>query len=257
MPFAGDHKSRIYFEVDGEGYPLLLHHGFSQSLDTWRHLGYADALRRQRRLVLIDARGHGRSAKPHGGSAYSLEERVNDVIAVLDSLRIPRVDFLGYSMGGWIGFGLAQHAPERLRALIVGGAHPFADASWREAFQHVDGADEDAFLGAFEATICDRIPEAARELVLANDLRALAASATDRPSIEAVLECLRVPCLFYAGDRDARHDLVRSCAERVRGSVFLSISGAGHVESLMRPHLSLPHICAFLSRLPPGEPHET
>jgi pimeloyl-ACP methyl ester carboxylesterase len=250
MPFVSHGEIRIYFEVEGTGEPLVLHHGFSQNLETWRQLGYTDVLRRDRRLVLLDARGHGRSSKLLDPAAYDLRARVDDVLAVLDVLKLPWVDFLGYSMGGWIGFGFARHASNRVRSLIVGGAHPFADASWRDAFGAVDGTDPDAFIAAFEATIGDRIPDAARPLVARNDLQALAASAaTERPSNEPVLSKLRIPCLFYAGELDARHDLVRACAQRVAGATFVSLSGAGHVDAIMRPELSLPHIRAFLGRL--------
>jgi pimeloyl-ACP methyl ester carboxylesterase len=113
---------------------------------------------------------------------------------------------MGYSMGGWIGFGLARHAPGRPRSLIVGGAHPFADESWPDAFRNVDGKDPGAFLAAFEAVIGDRIPDEARPLVLANDLRVLAASATGRPSCEEALASPRIPCLLYAGEQDRLHD---------------------------------------------------
>jgi pimeloyl-ACP methyl ester carboxylesterase len=253
MPLVENAGCPIYFEVEGYGPPLLLHHGFSQSLETWRLLGYAEALRRDRRLVLLDGRGHGRSAKPHDPAAYGLRARVDDVLAVLDALGIPRVDFLGYSMGGWIGFGLARHAPERLRSLIVGGAHPFADARWREQFQGVDGTDPAAFLSAFEATVRDRIPEPARPLVLGNDLRALAASATDRPSTEPDLGAARLPCLLYAGELDARHDLVRAAAQQIPGATFLSLRGLGHVDAILRSDLVLPHLRAFLARVPTQE----
>ena len=67
-----------------------------------------------RQLILLDARGHGASDKPHDPAAYDLRLRVGDVTAVLDDLEIRRADYFGYSMGGWIGFGLAKHAPVRL-----------------------------------------------------------------------------------------------------------------------------------------------
>jgi alpha-beta hydrolase superfamily lysophospholipase len=59
---------------------LVLQHGFTDSLDTWYDLGYVDALKREHKLVLIDARGHGASDKPHQTSAYTNEARANDVV---------------------------------------------------------------------------------------------------------------------------------------------------------------------------------
>lgn len=248
MPFVTMGGLSIHFEAEGTGPALVLHHGFSQRGDAWRSLGYSAALAKDRRLVLLDARGHGRSDKPHEPAAYDLQARVRDVLAVLDALGIERADFLGYSMGAWVGFGLAQFAPNRIRSLIAGGAHPFADSSWHEAFRLVDPLDPDAFLRAFESVIGDRIPGQARPLVLANDLEALAASATDRPPTMEALASLRAPRLLYAGERDRRHDLVLAAAEQANAT-FFSVPGVGHVETFMRPELTLPGIQSFLSSL--------
>jgi pimeloyl-ACP methyl ester carboxylesterase len=79
---------------------------------------------RDLKVILTDARGHGRSDKPHEPAAYDLRLRAMDVATVLDHLGLPTANYFGYSMGGWIGFGLAKYAPERARSLILGGAHP-------------------------------------------------------------------------------------------------------------------------------------
>ena len=77
-------------------------------------------------MILVDARGHGGSDKPHDEASYTLDQRVADVTAVLDAERIEKAHFWGYSMGGWVGFGMAKYAPHRVNALIIGGQHPFA-----------------------------------------------------------------------------------------------------------------------------------
>lgn len=116
---------QIHYEVEGDGPPLVLCHGSFGSLEDWRDFGYVDALRDRHKLVLIDSRGHGKSDKPTDQLSYGLELRASDVVAVLDALGIGVCDYMGYSMGGWIGFGLARYAPHRFRSLILGGAHPF------------------------------------------------------------------------------------------------------------------------------------
>ena len=50
--------------------------------------------------------------------------RIKDILAVLDSLAVKKVHYLGYSMGGWLGFAMAKHALERLHSLIIGGVGP-------------------------------------------------------------------------------------------------------------------------------------
>ena len=63
---------RIHYELEGDGPALVLHHGFSGSLRHWYMNGYVEALRRTYRLILVDARGHGESDKPHDPASYAL-----------------------------------------------------------------------------------------------------------------------------------------------------------------------------------------
>jgi pimeloyl-ACP methyl ester carboxylesterase len=75
MPYAHNAGVRIHSQVEGEGCPLVLQHGFSESVVDWYESGYVDALSRDYRLILIDARGHGTSDKPHDPDAYLLNRR--------------------------------------------------------------------------------------------------------------------------------------------------------------------------------------
>jgi pimeloyl-ACP methyl ester carboxylesterase len=126
MPYADNHGVRIHYEVEGEGPALVLQHGFTESVVDWYETGYVEALRHDYRLVLVDARGHGASDKPHDPEAYVLNRRVADIVAVLDAVDIAKALYWGYSMGGWIGFGVARYAKERVHALVIGGQHPYA-----------------------------------------------------------------------------------------------------------------------------------
>ena len=120
MPYAQGSGLAIHYEVSGNGPAIVLQHGFTQCIQDWIECGYLAALSANYRVVLIDARGHGQSEKPHSEAAYLLEHRVRDVTAVLDAACIYRAHFWGYSMGGFIGFGMARHAPHRLNALVIG-----------------------------------------------------------------------------------------------------------------------------------------
>ena len=104
----------------------MLQHGFTESVVDWYESGYVERLRSDYRLILIDARGHGASDKPHDPDAYLLNRRVSDVVAVLDASDIAKALFWGYSIGGWIGFGIAKYAAERVHALVIGEQHPYA-----------------------------------------------------------------------------------------------------------------------------------
>lgn len=123
MPYAENQGVRIHYRVEGAGPPLLLQHGFAGSLEAWREFGYVAALRHDYQCILLDARGHGSSDKPHNPSAYDLPSRVGDIVAVLDALRLPKAHFFGYSMGGWIGFGLAWSSPVGGKLLACGSGN--------------------------------------------------------------------------------------------------------------------------------------
>src|SRR5262245_39169739 len=99
MPYASNQGVRIYYEVEGDGPPLILQHGSACSSAEWREMGYRDILRRDYQLILIDARGHGASEKPHDPAAYALPLRVADVTTVLDALALHHAHYFGYSMG--------------------------------------------------------------------------------------------------------------------------------------------------------------
>lgn len=93
----------------------------------------------------MDARGHGESDKPHDAAAYTLSSRVNDIVAVMDSIGISRANYWGYSMGGWIGFGMAMEARARLRAINIGGQDPYG----RKMLPGPDGSDAREFITSF------------------------------------------------------------------------------------------------------------
>lgn len=243
MPYARNDGLDIYYEAHGAGPPLVLLHGFTAQSSQWQGYGYAGALQRSHRVILIDARGHGRSAKPHAHSAYRLETRLSDIAAVLDELGIGRAHFCGYSMGGWLAFGMAFHHPQRVASLIVGGAHPYEEKL--DAFRGVDGSDPDAFIAALERFIGERIGSQARRSILQNDLAALCAAATGRDSFAPCLGALSVPLLLFVGERDQRLALVRRAAEAA-GARLVVLPDRNHANALAARAALLPHIETFL-----------
>lgn len=111
MAYVSSKGVQIHYQVEGSGPPLVLLHGSFGSLDDWRDFGYVAALRADRTLILMDARGHGKSGRPLEPQEYALALRANDVVAVLDDLGISRADYVGYSMGAWTGTGLRVTLP--------------------------------------------------------------------------------------------------------------------------------------------------
>lgn len=130
MSFVSNDGIGIHYEVEGNGPPLVLQHGLSDSIEGWFEFGYVERLKDEFQLIMIDARGHGESDKPHDPGAYNLKLMTGDVLAVLDRLHLARVFYAGYSLGCRIGFEIAKHAPERIHAFIMGGYHPYFSSSF-------------------------------------------------------------------------------------------------------------------------------
>jgi pimeloyl-ACP methyl ester carboxylesterase len=248
VPYVENDGVRIHYQVEGEGPPLFLHTGFTVGMLAWYEWGYVDALKDHYRLVLIDPRGHGKSDKPHDSAAYQAAHRVGDVVAILDDLGVARTHYLGYSMGGRIGFEVAQLAPSRLLSLMIGGATPDATVNQAERNAQWFGDGMQAFLDRQPLPDHIKTPTFRAEM-LSNDPQALIAVGLDRPSIEDVLPTLTVPCLIYAGDADPVRARAETYVSLIPDATFVSLPGIDHWAGISRSDLVLPHVRAFLDHL--------
>lgn len=152
-------------------------------------------------------------------------------------------------MGGWIGFGMAAHAPERVQSLIIGGAHPYEQKL--PPTSRLDGSDPDAFLAALFGRLgvdLRTIPPAIREELRANDFRALAAAQQDRSSLEAILPTIAVPCCLYAGADDPLFSRAEQCAKSIPDATFFALPGLDHSATFREAPLVLPLVMSFLAR---------
>ena len=247
MPYANNQGVRLHYEVEGAGPPLVLHHGTVGSWEDWKDLGYVDVLRRDHQLILLDARGHGASDKPYEPQAYDLSLRVADVTRVLDDLHIRQAHFFGYSLGGWIGFGLAKYAPERLNSLILGGAHPYAENM--QAFRELLPTEPAGFLAIAEHMFGRYMTPALRARLLANDIKALGALTQDRTSLVEILPTILKPCLLFVGEADPRLPQVQESVKHIANATFFSLPTCDHVAAFARSDLVLPHVSSFLAKI--------
>ncbi len=232
----------------GAGRTLVLQHGFSWGIQSWSRSGYVDVLKPHYQLVLVDARGHGASDKPHDPAAYSLPLHVADIVAILDALDIRAAHFWGYSMGGWIGFGMAKYSPERLHGLIIGGAHAYGRRL--PASSRPDGSDPKVFietlLGRLGVNLAS-LPADKQAEFFDNDFRALAAAQQDRPSLEDILPTMTMPSLLYVGEADAILPQVQECVQHMPDATLVSLPGLNHPEAFYRADVVLPHVNEFLT----------
>jgi pimeloyl-ACP methyl ester carboxylesterase len=205
MPIADCAGIAIHYECFGAGAPIVLAHGWGSDLEhNWVATGWLDALAAGRRVIALDSRGHGRSAKPREQRLYGYRAMSRDVIAVLDHAGVSRADFFGYSLGAFMGVCLLVDEPARFRAFVLGGIG--------------DETPESAAAGAEIARALRGEPtphplaRGARAFVAANptsDLEALALSAAEmwpqgypRTLGGAALARVRAPVLIVNGADD-------------------------------------------------------
>jgi pimeloyl-ACP methyl ester carboxylesterase len=108
----------LYYEVHGEGQPLVLVMGIGYDSSLWK-LQQVPALSKRFRVVIFDNRDAGRSSK--AAQQYSIGDMADDVAGLLDGLDIPHAHLLGLSMGGMIGQEFALRYPDRLDRLVLSG----------------------------------------------------------------------------------------------------------------------------------------
>jgi len=123
MPSFHNGAVEIAFIDEGQGNPIVLVHGFASTKNVnWVYPAWVSELRKDgRRVIALDNRGHGDSAKLYDPAQYSIAEMASDVTALMDHLGINAADVMGYSLGGRIAAHIALTTPGRLRSAIFGG----------------------------------------------------------------------------------------------------------------------------------------
>lgn len=123
----------MYYEIYGEGSPLLILHGFSGS-----GAGLAalfNDLTKSHQLIIPDLRGHGRST--NSLNEYTFLQSALDVFALLDHLNIKHCSAIGFSGGGCNLLHMAYEQPERIKSMAIVSAAPYFPQSTRELMQLV------------------------------------------------------------------------------------------------------------------------
>jgi pimeloyl-ACP methyl ester carboxylesterase len=106
---------KMYYEVHGSGDPVVLLHGsFMTITNNWTQ--WIGELSKTRKVIAVEMQGHGRTADIKRDFSY--ENLADDVAALLDDLKIPRADLIGYSMGGGVAMQCAIRHPEKVRKVV-------------------------------------------------------------------------------------------------------------------------------------------
>ena len=260
--FSADDGLTLSYETwgpDGGSGPVVLCHGFAvDSRVNWVAPGITERLARAgARVVGLDARGHGRSDKPHDETRYGEERMAADVVALLDHLGAPRVALVGYSMGAEIA-ALVASTDRRVAALVLGGV----GAGMVERDGPGDGAGGNAAIA--DALVSDdpavtSRPEVAGFRMLADFIRAdrvaLAAVARAARSAPMDLQAISAPTLVVAGTEDAMAERPEVLASAIDGAVLVPVPG-DHLGAVGQPAFADALVSFVAAQLAsPAPPH--
>jgi pimeloyl-ACP methyl ester carboxylesterase len=250
----------IHYLVEGEGEPVVLIHGFAANARViWALPGTLGALARDHRVIALDCRGHGKSGKPHDPKKYG-NEMIEDVVRLLDHLKIDRAHVVGYSMGSVIALKLATQHPQRVRSLVLaGGGLVWADSEnlfTRELPESLENGK--GFLPLFRRLVPREKPPTEEQLQLfnqvllaMNDPKAL--SAMLRGSRQLVVEDseaikrVQAPTLLLVGSIDPILEAIEPLRRLLPNVRYVEIKGADHLATFSRPEFAA-HLKDFLSK---------
>jgi 3-oxoadipate enol-lactonase len=257
--------TRIHARIEdaGSGAWVVLAHGIATDLGLWD--GVARLLAPRFRVLQYDARGHGGSDTPPG--PYDLDLLGRDALGVMDALGIGRAHFVGLSMGGMVGLGLALHHPDRLLSLACCNARASAPPAYRDAWaqraaavaaQGMEAMVEPSLSRWFAAGFREAQPDtAARVATMVRGTRPEGyrgcAAALQDLDYGARLHAITVPTLYLTGAEDAGAppEVMRVMAEATPGARYVEIPGAGHLSAIERPEAVAEALQGFLAALAP------
>jgi pimeloyl-ACP methyl ester carboxylesterase len=221
--------------------PVILHHGFAANAEAnWVATGVVDALTTGgRRVVGLDARGHGQSEKPHDPDRYGEQRMARDLAVLLDTIDAPRIDLVGYSMGAIVSLIFAS-TDERVRRLVIGGVGSGViecggvdrRAVSNDAIIEALTVEDVSSLDVQEAVAFRQLADA-----LGADRQALAAQARSVYRGEIALGQISAPTLLLTGDTDPLAVRPQVLADAIPDATLEILSG-NHIEVLGDPRFT-------------------
>lgn len=277
MPIARVDGIDINYEVHGEGYPLVLAHGYTASLRMWddQIATFATAYR----VAVYDSRGHGDTKAPKDLERYSLSrDYVGDQLALMDHLGIERAHVGGLSMGGMIAQEFALQHPDRVKGLLLLDTGPGVGSVRRDTAiaarfgqfrSMMQGLARTNGMGAIvqvmrNSPIAFRpagdapLPAGVRrhgEGMLKMDVDGYLGGARaiqDWAGSADRLQELRMPALVLVGEQDQLLPASRIIHGKIAGSRFALLRNCGHGSSVWRPAAAARVIMDFLADVDAG-----
>ena len=250
---------KMYYEVHGSGDPVVLLHGAYMTItNNWT--GWIGELSKTRKVIALEMQGHGRTADIERD--FSNKNLADDVAALLDHLKIPRADLIGYSMGGGVAMQCAIRHPEKVRKVVSISAAFRQDGMVKEGLDSIPKLTAEAFKGSPIETEYKKLSPTPNEFP--NFIKHLLASMQSKSDEIGAdkFKATEAPMFFIHGDADGiRLDHITEMFRLKGGEIFgdmrprsasrlAILPDTTHVTLMQRMPIIVPMVNDFLDAKP-------
>ncbi|OCA71020.1 hypothetical protein BBI01_12210 [Chryseobacterium artocarpi] len=222
----------LYYEVYGEGEPLVLLHGNSGSIkDYYQQI---PVLSKQYKVIAIDTRGHGKS-KDTSRKDFTYKMFADDVKAVADHMKLDKINIVGWSDGGNTGLEFALKYPDRLNKLVAIGANAFPEGVEQRLMDH--------FTNQMTQLNQLNLPE------MFNERRVMKIMLTEPHISKNDLNTIKNPVLIIAGDKDViKPDHTEFLSKQIPNAELKIYKDTSHMVPYEKPDELNKDILSFLEK---------
>ncbi len=194
--FADVNGVEIYYEVHGDGEPLVMIHGFTLNHTMWDQ--FIDDFSEKFQVILVDIRGHGRSTNPT--NIFTHKESAKDIYGLMDTLQIDTFIGIGFSSGGMALTHMATMDTTRVEAMVLIGSTSFFPEAAREILKSINFDDiHDDWMNRLKQDHAGGEPQI-RNII--TQWKSVTTSYDDMNFTPPYLATIKAPTLIIHGDRD-------------------------------------------------------
>lgn len=194
---------KLHYEIEGEGFPLILLHGLSDDLNYWMFLPkeYYETFK----IIKIDLRGHGKTEL--GNQELSMELLADDIYKLIQKLEIEECNILGFSLGGCIAISLAEKYPNLIKKLVLLSTYAKLNENGIQCLKNFENSLDISYESFFDTIITHVLPEPVYNEVK-EDLEEIKAMKSETTNLDWLKKIIQVNYTF-----DGEKDLDKITAE--------------------------------------------
>ncbi|GAB6992436.1 alpha/beta fold hydrolase [Paenibacillus pini] len=251
----------LCYAEQGQGEPIVLLHGYCGSSEYWDKV--VPLLSDKYRVIVPDLRGHGHSDAPLG--AYSIEQMADDVMKLLDELKIDKVTLFGHSLGGYITLSFTQRYASRLNGfgLIHSTGFPDSDEAKEKRLNAISTIQSEGITtfidgmvpGLFTPENAESNPEFIQKVkeigyqTPPQGAAGVALAMRERPDRRDVISASVLPILLVAGEKDKLIPAEKTFTVDKPNVTQAVIAGAGHMSMFEAPEELAKVMKAYLENI--------